>query len=64
MVGTFEYEWNTPVFKGKTKFPTGLYIGGQWVEPAEGGKWEYVVLYLSYQAQWLTPSVVQCGQPQ
>ncbi|OCH86340.1 aldehyde dehydrogenase [Obba rivulosa] len=28
----FEYEWNTPAYKGKTALPTGLYIDGKWVE--------------------------------
>ncbi|KAG6840184.1 hypothetical protein C0991_008382, partial [Blastosporella zonata] len=32
MVATFSHEWNTPVYKGKTSFPTGLFINGEFVD--------------------------------
>ncbi|KII83878.1 hypothetical protein PLICRDRAFT_118592 [Plicaturopsis crispa FD-325 SS-3] len=32
MPTTFEYTWDTPAYKGKTSFPTGLYIDGKWVD--------------------------------
>ncbi|KAF9461035.1 aldehyde dehydrogenase [Collybia nuda] len=35
MVGTFSHEWDTPVFKGKTSFPTGLFINGQFVDGSD-----------------------------
>lgn len=34
MPATFSKEWNTPVYKGKTSFPTGLFINGQFVDGA------------------------------
>lgn len=36
MPGTFDYEFDTPVFKGKTSVNTGLFIGGKWVDGSEG----------------------------
>ncbi|KAF8961159.1 aldehyde dehydrogenase [Flammula alnicola] len=33
---TFSHEWNTPVYKGKTSFPTGLFIGGKFVDGSNG----------------------------
>ncbi|KAG6848133.1 hypothetical protein H0H93_003089 [Arthromyces matolae] len=36
MVHTFTHEWDTPAFKGKTSFPTGLFINGQFVDGSEG----------------------------
>ena len=36
----FTYEFDTPTFKGKTSFNTGLYIGGKWVDAVEGGTHE------------------------
>ncbi|KAF5319776.1 hypothetical protein D9611_012889 [Ephemerocybe angulata] len=32
MPSTFAYEWNTPTYKGKTSFNTGLFINGQFVD--------------------------------
>ncbi|KAF8897999.1 aldehyde dehydrogenase [Gymnopilus junonius] len=32
MPSTFSYEWDTPVYKGKTSFNTGLFIGGKFVD--------------------------------
>jgi aldehyde dehydrogenase (NAD+) len=34
---SFSYEFNTPVYKGKSSFPTGLFIGGKFV-PGSSGK--------------------------
>jgi len=36
MPGSFSYEWDTPVFKGKTSFNTGLFINGQFVDGSKG----------------------------
>jgi aldehyde dehydrogenase (NAD+) len=36
MVGTFEYTWDTPVYKGKTTLPTGLFINGKFVDGVKG----------------------------
>ncbi|KAG6843866.1 hypothetical protein H0H87_012258, partial [Tephrocybe sp. NHM501043] len=36
MVATFTHEWNTPAYKGKTSFPTGLFINGQFVDGSNG----------------------------
>ena len=33
---TFSHEFNTPVFKGKTSFSTGLYINGKSVDAVDG----------------------------
>jgi aldehyde dehydrogenase (NAD+) len=35
MPSTFSYEWNTPVYKGKTSFNTGLFINGQFVDGSD-----------------------------
>ena len=32
----FEHEFQTQSFSGKVKFNTGLFIGGKWVDGAEG----------------------------
>ncbi|EMD41318.1 hypothetical protein CERSUDRAFT_78973 [Gelatoporia subvermispora B] len=32
MPSTFDYTWDTPVYKGSTSFSTGLYIGGKFVD--------------------------------
>ncbi|GLB45581.1 putative aldehyde dehydrogenase [Lyophyllum shimeji] len=32
MPSVFSHEWDTPAFKGKTSFSTGLYINGQFVD--------------------------------
>ncbi|KAF5391120.1 hypothetical protein D9757_003049 [Collybiopsis confluens] len=34
-MSTFTYEFDTPSFKGKTSFNTGLYINGKWVEGSD-----------------------------
>jgi aldehyde dehydrogenase (NAD+) len=36
MPETFSHEWDTPVYKGKTSFNTGLFIGGQFVDGKKG----------------------------
>ncbi|KAK0200052.1 aldehyde dehydrogenase [Desarmillaria ectypa] len=33
---SFSYEFNTPVYKGKSSFPTGLFIGGKFVAGSSG----------------------------
>ncbi|KAL0069346.1 hypothetical protein AAF712_003711 [Marasmius tenuissimus] len=35
MSPTFSHEFNTPSFKGKVNFPTGLYINGKFVDGAD-----------------------------
>ncbi|KAG5985674.1 hypothetical protein E4U52_001070, partial [Claviceps spartinae] len=32
MPSTFSYQWDTPAYKGKTEFNTGLFINGQFVD--------------------------------
>lgn len=44
MPSVFSHDFDTPVFKGKTSFNTGLYIGGKSVDGVEGKTWEYVIL--------------------
>jgi aldehyde dehydrogenase (NAD+) len=36
MPETFSHEWNTPVYKGKTSFNTGLFINGKYVDGKKG----------------------------
>ncbi|KAL0572816.1 hypothetical protein V5O48_009144 [Marasmius crinis-equi] len=36
MPTSFSYEFDTPVYKGKTSFPTGLFINGEFVDGADG----------------------------
>ena len=43
MPATFSYDFDTPVFKGTASLGTGLYIGGKWVDSAEGKTIEYVM---------------------
>ncbi|KAG6827489.1 hypothetical protein H0H92_011565 [Tricholoma furcatifolium] len=38
MVATFTHEFDTPAFKGKTSFPTGLFINGQFVDGSGGAE--------------------------
>ncbi|RXW14222.1 hypothetical protein EST38_g11633 [Candolleomyces aberdarensis] len=35
MPGTFTHTFDTPTFKGTSTINTGLFIGGQWVDPVE-----------------------------
>ncbi|KAF9471864.1 aldehyde dehydrogenase [Pholiota conissans] len=35
MPETFTYTWDTPAYKGKTSFNTGLFIGGKWVDGSD-----------------------------
>lgn len=37
MPSTFEYSFDTPSYKGKIALNTGLFIGGKFVDPVEGG---------------------------
>ena len=39
---TFTYEFNTPSFKGKVDFPTGVFLNGEFVDGSEKGTIEYV----------------------
>ncbi|KAI5118337.1 hypothetical protein M0805_009140 [Coniferiporia weirii] len=39
---TFTHEFNTPVYKGKTSFNTGLYIGGKFVDAIDGATHDVV----------------------
>lgn len=32
MPPTFSYNWDTPVYKGRTSYSTGLFINGQFVD--------------------------------
>ena len=36
MPTSFTYDFDTPVYKGKTAFDTGLFIGGKFVDGSEG----------------------------
>ena len=36
MPQTFQHTFDTPVYKGKTSFSTGLYINGEWVDGSKG----------------------------
>ena len=36
MPETFNYKFDTPVFKGTTTFSLGNYINGKWVDGADG----------------------------
>lgn len=38
----FKQTFDTSTYKGVVSLNTGLFIGGQFVEPLEGGKIEYV----------------------
>ncbi|KAJ8082691.1 hypothetical protein PM082_008547 [Marasmius tenuissimus] len=41
MSPSFSHEFNTPSFKGKVNFPTGLYINGKFVDGADKSTIEY-----------------------
>lgn len=43
MPHVFTHEFDTPVFKGKTSFSTGLYIDGKFVDAIDGQTSEYVL---------------------
>lgn len=45
MTPTFTHEFNTPVYKGKSLFSTGLYINGKFVEGSDSTTIEYVLLF-------------------
>lgn len=36
MPKTFDYTFDTPVYKGTSSFSTGLYINGKFVDGSEG----------------------------
>lgn len=42
MPETFTYDFETPVYKGKTSFSTGLFIDGKWVDGHNKTTIEYV----------------------
>ncbi|KIM37663.1 hypothetical protein M413DRAFT_76887 [Hebeloma cylindrosporum] len=37
MPGTYTHKFDTPAYKGEVTINTGLFIGGKWVDPVEGG---------------------------
>jgi len=43
---TFTHEFNTPAFKGKVSFNTGLFINGQFLDGSDNTTIEYVLLLL------------------
>ena len=43
MPETFTYAFETPVYKGKTTFSTGLFIDGKWVDGHNKTTIEYVL---------------------
>lgn len=42
MPSSFNYQFDTPVFKGKADFSTGLFIDGKFVDGASGSTIECV----------------------
>ncbi|KAG6916526.1 hypothetical protein DXG01_006467 [Tephrocybe rancida] len=42
MVATFTHEWDTPAYKGKTSFPTGVFINGKFVDGSTGASIEVI----------------------
>ncbi|KAJ7595447.1 aldehyde dehydrogenase [Mycena floridula] len=38
MSSSFQYTFDTPVYKGNSTIHTGLFIGGEWLQPIEGCK--------------------------
>ncbi|KAH9475743.1 Aldehyde dehydrogenase [Psilocybe cubensis] len=42
MSGTYTHHFDSPTFKGTSTIHTGLFIGGKWVDPVEGGTIEVV----------------------
>lgn len=44
----FEYEFNTPVYKGKSVMSAGLYIDGKFVDAHGGDHIEYVLIKISF----------------
>ncbi len=59
MPSTFTYTFDTPLYKGKSTFNTGLFINGEFVDPVDDAKIELVWTYrcLSINAN-LTPGRV------
>ncbi len=64
MPSTFSHTFDTPAYKGKTTLNTGLFIGGKWVDPIEGGTHDVInpctSLYLSTWKHILTSARVAC----
>ncbi|KAF9563465.1 aldehyde dehydrogenase [Agrocybe pediades] len=42
MPGTYTHNFDTPAYKGSVTVNTGLFIGGKWVDPVQGGSVEVV----------------------
>ncbi|TCD65882.1 aldehyde dehydrogenase (NAD(P)(+)) ald5 [Steccherinum ochraceum] len=42
MSGTFTHDFKTPAFKGKVSIPTGLFIGGKFVDGKKGETWDVI----------------------
>ena len=47
MPSAFTYEFDTPTYKGKTNFNTGLFINGQYVDGSDKTYIEYVLLLIA-----------------
>ena len=45
MPSTFTYTFDTPLYKGKSTFNTGLFINGEFVDPVDDAKIESVWTY-------------------
>jgi len=47
-MSTFAYEFNSPSYKGKVSFPTGVFIDGEFSDGSEGSTIESVLRLLVY----------------
>lgn len=63
MPSTFTHEFDTPAYKGKVSFNTGLFIGGEFVDPIDGGTHEYVIASALALLFPNPPSRIQCREP-
>lgn len=43
MPSSFSYQWETPAYKGKTEFSTGIFINGKFVDGSNNSTIEYVL---------------------
>ena len=48
MPSVFTHAFDTPTYKGKTEFNTGLFINGQFIDGSNKTDIEYVCLRLQY----------------
>jgi aldehyde dehydrogenase (NAD+) len=46
MVNTWDYEFDTPLYKGKVSVKTGLFINNEWVDASGNDTIECVVYLL------------------